>query len=59
MGKMPSFWKGRMRTCAICGFFYGELSGKIIKDSDGKWKCIRTCIDTLDEKTRAEQIVRR
>ncbi len=48
MGKIPAFYQGQMRECVVCGYWWEELSGKIIKDKDGQWKCRETCVDIND-----------
>jgi len=59
MGRLPHWAEGRMRNCVVCDYWYPERSGKIVKDRDGKWKCVKTCIDTLTQAERQEQIIKR
>ena len=53
MGKLPSWYKGQMQTCVICGFWYGEYDKRIMQ-RDGKWVC-KWCNDTVTQKEAIEQ----
>lgn len=54
MGDLPEYAQGRMRTCHICGYWWPERSGKIIK-IEGQWRCVETCIDEVEQKDFTNQ----
>ena len=53
-GTIPSWHKGKMTRCDICGFEYGENEGKLFKQRG--LLVDRACFDTLTDSERAEQI---
>ena len=57
MGKVPSWYKGRMMRCAICGFEYGEREGKLRKQRGILVDA--ACFDQLTEQQRQDRIKRR
>jgi len=57
MGKMPSWHKGKLIYCDVCGWFYGSREGKITKQ-EGRNVC-PDCRDRITEKQRNDMIQRR
>lgn len=58
MGRTPAWYKGRMRDCDICGFWYGEREGKFRERRGFKYVCPK-CYDTVTDEERDKQIQRR
>lgn len=56
MGRIPPWYKGQMRECAICGFWYEERDFRM-KRRDNKWVC-KWDYDTLTDLEREEAIRR-
>ncbi len=56
MGRLPVWAKGKQIECAICGFWYAERSGKILKQR-GMYVC-KDCFDTLTDEDREKQLQR-
>lgn len=54
MGKIPSWYKGKLKRCDVCGFWYGEREGKLFKQR-GLW-VDRACLDKLIEEERSDSI---
>lgn len=50
MGYIPPSHKGKLKECAICGFWYGEREMKLFKQR-GKW-VDKACFDELTEEQR-------
>ena len=57
MGKKPSWYKGQMRECSICGFWYPERDFRISKDGSN-WVCKKDQ-DSLSDIERESSINRR
>ncbi len=54
LGRIPVSHKGKLIKCDICGFWYGEREGKLLKQR-GMWVC-REDYDTLTDKQRQDSI---
>lgn len=52
MGQIPSSHKGKLKECAICGFWYGEREMKLFKQR-GIW-IDKACYDELTEDQRSK-----
>lgn len=52
MGKLPQVAKGRLRNCAICGWWFGERDYRMRK-RDGKFVC-KWDYDSLLERERVK-----
>ena len=58
MGRIPGWYKGRMRNCSICDAWYGEREGKFREQRGMKWVCPE-CYDSLTDQEREESVSRR
>jgi len=57
MSKLPGWYKGQMRNCQICGWWYGEDEGKFRSQRGLDYIC-PDCYESLTDQERQENIQR-